>query len=95
MAAEKIHIDLDYVRTLKGNVDDTAGRLRGNVGSVKGTVDSDGKVNDELSDFMGKWDKRRGQVADTLDAVVSALKAIDESFTKTDDKLTSQLDGDG
>ncbi|MFT3852330.1 MAG: hypothetical protein QM733_06300 [Ilumatobacteraceae bacterium] len=94
MAAGKIHIQLDYVRTLKGNVDDTAGRLRGG-GNLKGTIDSDGRVDDALGDFMGKWDKRRGQVADTLDAVASALQAIDESFTATDDKLTSQLNGDG
>jgi hypothetical protein len=44
---------------------------------------------------MGKWDKRRGQVADTLDAVASALKAIDESFTETDNKLTDQVNGNG
>ena len=93
--AEKIHIDLTYVRTLKGQVDDTASRLRGDVGNVADTIDSDDKVADKLNDFMGKWDKRRRQVADTLDAVASALQAIDESFTATDDKLASQVNGGG
>lgn len=93
--AETIRIDLDYVRTLKGSVGETAGRLRGDVGSVKHTITSDDKIADKLDDFMGKWDKRRGQVADTLDAVVSALKTIDESFTDTDDKMASQINGDG
>jgi uncharacterized protein YukE len=93
--AEKIHIDLNYVRTLKGQVDGTSGHLRGKVGNVKNTIDSDDSVNDKLNDFMGKWDKRRGQVADTLDAVASALKSIDESFTQTDDKLAGQVNGTG
>jgi uncharacterized protein YukE len=93
--AEKIHIDLNYVRTLKSEVDGTAGRLRGDVGNVKDTISSDSDVNDKLHDFMGKWDKRRGQVADTLDAVASALQSIDESFTKTDDKLAAQVGGNG
>jgi uncharacterized protein YukE len=93
--AEKIHIDLDYVRTLKGEVDGTSGRLRGDVGNTSNTIDSDDSVNEKLHDFMGKWDKRRGQVADTLDAVASALKAIDESFTECDDKMTDQLNGCG
>ena len=93
--AEKIHIDLDYVRTLKGEVDGTSGRLRGDVGNTSNTIDSDDSVNEKLHDFMGKWDKRRGQVADTLDAVSSALNSIDESFTQTDDKLASQVNGGG
>jgi uncharacterized protein YukE len=93
--ADTISININYVRGLKGQVDDTSGRLRGDVGDVAHTIDSDPDVNDKLHDFMGKWDKRRGQVADTLDAVSSALNSIDESFTQTDDKLASQVNGGG
>jgi uncharacterized protein YukE len=93
--ADTIKINITYVRGLKGQVDDTSGRLRGDVGDVSHTIDSDSDVNDKLHDFMGKWDKRRRQVADTLDAVSSALNSIDESFTQTDDKLASQVNGGG
>jgi uncharacterized protein YukE len=93
--AETIKINIPYVRTLHGSVQDTAERLRGHTGDVHDTLSSDPDVSDKLHDFMGKWDKRRGQVADTLDAVVSALHAIDESFTESDEKMAAQVDGGG
>ena len=42
---------------------------------------------------MGKWDERRGELADSLDAVSSALGAISDSFSDTEDELVSQLEG--
>jgi len=92
---EKIRIDLVYVRDLHDKVSDTSERLRGHVGNVENAITSDNDIDGKLHDFMDKWDKRRRQVADTLDAVVSALHAIDESFTKDDDKMAAQINGDG
>ncbi len=93
--AEQIRIDVEYVRALHGSVGTTAGRLRGKVGNVSDTLSSDPDVSGALHDFMDKWDKRRDQVAETLDAVVSALQAIDESFTGTDEELAAQVNGEG
>ncbi len=73
---------------------DTSDRLRGKVGNVQDDLSSDPDVAGKLDDFMGKWNKRRDQVADTLDSVVSALHAIDETFTKNDEQMACQLNGD-
>ena len=91
--ADEIRIVLPYVRDLHDRVEETAQRLRGDIGDVGHTLGSDPQTQGRLDDFMGEWDKRRGQVADTLDAVGSALHAIDESFTNTDDQLAGQLIG--
>ena len=42
---------------------------------------------------MGKWDERRGELADSLDAVSGALGAISDSFTDTENELVGQLEG--
>ena len=93
--ADTIRIDIPYVRRLHDSVQDTAQRLRGNTENVNDMLSSDSDVEGKLHDFMGKWDKRRGQVADTLDAVVNALHAIDESFTESDEKMACQVNGGG
>ena len=93
--ADTIKINIPYVRALKGSVQDTADRLRGKVGDVSDTLSSDPDISGDLHDFMDRWDKRRDQVADTLDAVVSALKAIDETFCESDEQMACQINGEG
>ncbi|MEO5899096.1 MAG: hypothetical protein ABIR68_03055 [Ilumatobacteraceae bacterium] len=91
--ADKIYIDIDYVLKLHGDVTDTSSRLRGKVGKVDDIITSDDDIDGKLHDFMQKWDKRRGQVADTLDAVASGLHAIQDSFSTTDQKMADQVNG--
>ena len=90
MAAELIVVDLDYVADLRTRVTHTTTKLRqdrpGNV-----SVPSDDDIDDKLHDFMERWDKRRGQLADTLASVGEALKAMHDAFDGTDNKLTGQL----
>ena len=90
--ADRIVVDIAYVDQLKSSVDTTTGGLRGE-GGYSARVPSAGRLNDALEDFMGKWDERRGELADSLDAVSSALGAISSSFTDTEAELVSQLDG--
>ncbi len=90
--ADRIVVDIAYVDQLKSSVDTTTGGLRGE-GGYSARVPSAGRLNDALEDFMGKWDERRGELADSLDAVSSALGAISSSFTDTETELVGQLDG--
>ena len=66
--AGRIVVDIAYVDGLKSNVDTTTNGLRGD-GGYSARVPSAGRLNDALEDFMGKWDERRGELADSLDAV--------------------------
>jgi hypothetical protein len=88
--ADLIVVDLDYVADLKTRVDHTTQRLRTDRPSNASTP-SDPEMDHELHHFQKKWDKRRGELADTLAGVASALKAIHEAFAGTDDKLTGQI----
>jgi hypothetical protein len=90
--AGRIVVDIAYVDGLKANVDTTTNGLRGE-GGYSARVPSAGRLNDALEDFMGKWDERRGELADSLDAVSSALGAISTSFSDTEVELVNQLEG--
>ena len=89
--ATRIVVDLGYVDGLKSSVDSTTTGLRGE-GGQRATRAQRRRVNDALGDFLGKWDERRTELADSLDAVSTALGAISDSFAKTEDELVSQLD---
>jgi uncharacterized protein YukE len=93
--SDEIRVVVPYVRDLHTKVVDTSDRLRGKIGDVENAISSDPDLDGKLHDFMQDWDKRRRQVADTLDAVASALHAIDDSFTQNDDKMAAQINGGG
>jgi hypothetical protein len=90
--ADEIVVDLAYIADLKTRVDDTNTRLRG-AAPDSTTIASDPEMDDELAHFMNRWDKRRGQLADSMTGVSDALGAIHDSFSETDGKLASELEG--
>lgn len=92
--APVIIVDLDYVAALKGDVDTTCSTLRGDDGYEARTTTC-GEADEALDDFMGKWDERRGELADSLDAVATMLQSIYEGFSGTEQELIDGLDGGG
>ena len=92
--ADKIVVDLTYVDDLKTKVTSSKNDLSSSSPSGV-SIDSDAKMQDKLHDFMERWDKRRGELADSLAAVEQALTAIHEAFDGTECELVSQLGGGG
>lgn len=92
--AELIIVDLEVVSTLRTDVDTTRSTLREENGSEARTITC-GDVDGALEDFMGDWDERRGELADSLDAVSQLLTAIYDSFSGAQDELIDSLDGGG
>lgn len=92
--ADLIIVDLDLVSTLRTDVDTTRTTLRGESGNSARTTTC-GDVDGALEDFMGDWDERRGELADSLDAVSQLLGAIFDSFSGAQDELIDSLDGGG
>jgi hypothetical protein len=88
--ADLIVVDLDYVASLKTRVDGTTTRLRTDRPN-NASIPSDHQMDDELHHFQQRWDKRRGELADTLAGVAEALQAIHEAFAGVDDKLHGQI----
>lgn len=88
--ADLIVVDLDYVADLHIRVTNTTSRLRDDRPNDASTP-SDSDVDDKLHSFMNKWDKRRGELADTMAGVGEALQAMHDAFNGTEDQLTGQL----
>ena len=87
--ADTIHIDLDYVRTLKGEVDDTvrpAARRRRRRRRTRSTATTRSTRSCTTSWASGTSGAARWPTRSTPSP--ARCKAIDESFTETDDKLT-------
>jgi len=91
--ADQIIIDLGWVQELRADVESTKTRLRRDSDETA-RIDSSADVNDALHSFLDKWDERRGDLADTMEGVEEALQAIHDSFTKTEDELVAQLNGE-
>ncbi|MDQ3176848.1 MAG: hypothetical protein M3Q72_04770 [Actinomycetota bacterium] len=92
--APVIIVDLDFVATLRDDTNTTCETLRGDNG-YSARTSTCGEVDDKLGDFMGKWDERRGELADTLDAVSQMATAIYDGFSGTQDELIAGLNGEG
>ncbi len=88
--ADEIVVNLDYVAALRDRVERTNDRLRSSQ-PESADIPSDPEMNDELSHFMQRWDKRRGQLADSMAGVGDALTSIHDSFSQTDGRLADGL----
>lgn len=87
-----IVVDLTYVQQLHTEVSATITNLRATRPGAAGLL-SDPLSDGYLDEFQHRWDKRRGELADTLDSVASALQAIYDTFNDTDTKLAGELTG--
>jgi len=92
--APVIIVDLDFVATLRDDTNTTCTSLRGEDG-YSARTSTCGEVDGQLDDFMGKWDERRGELADSLDAVSQMLTAIFDGFDGTQNELIAGLNGEG
>ncbi len=92
--ADVIIIDLPWINQLKADISDTTGRLRQGSSDMVSLSSASG-VDGKTTDFMNKWDERRGNLADCLQGVEELLQTIHESFTMTQDELIAALEGGG
>ena len=53
------------------------------------------EVDRAYRDMSYDWDKRRGELADALEAIADCLTTTSQSFDKTDQELADALQGNG
>ena len=92
--AERIVIDMAYVRGLRHDIAGTTTRLRQSSGETA-SIDSSPDVNDRLRDLLNDCDERRGDLATVLASLEDALQCIDDSFTQTEDELVAAIEDGG
>ena len=85
-----IRADLTYLGELQAHVDSSRTDLDADEHSYRGTP-SDSRVDERLGNFSGDWDKRRGELSDSLETVTVVLTAIIDSFSGTDAAMANSL----
>lgn len=91
--ADVIIVDLPWINELKTDIHETTDRLRRDSSDAVVLTSASG-VDGRATDFMNKWDERRGNLADCLQGVEDLLQAIFESFSGTEQALIDALNGE-
>ncbi len=90
--ADVIIVDLPWIEQLKTDIGETTARLRRDSADAVVLTSASG-VDGRTTDFMNKWDERRGNLADCLEGVEQLLQTIYDSFSGTEQALIDALDG--
>lgn len=82
----RIVVDLGWVAELHGHVSDATRQLRTAPGDAV-DIPSSPVLDGGMRRFMRRWDRRAGELADTLDCVGEFLDAVHVGFSQTDEAL--------
>ena len=89
-----VRVDLDYLARLHDDVSDTIANM--DASRPEGvTIPSDSRADNILKDFQQRWDKRRGELGDSLRGVEQALATMRETWEGTDNEMACQLEEGG
>ena len=89
-----IVVDLAYLDLLADDVGSAVTKLNENVKELGGTP-SDERIHRRLGKFRGDWDKRRGELAGSLQAVHDAARLIHDTFQAFDDEAAAAMTVEG
>jgi hypothetical protein len=89
----QIIVNLPWVKSTKESISGTTDRMRTSSDDVV-SLDSAPDVDSGSTDFMNKWDERRGELAEYLKGVEDLFQAIFDAFSMTDKQLAEATQGD-
>jgi hypothetical protein len=91
----QIVVDLPWVQSTKEDISQTTGAMR-RASEDAVSLDSAPDVDGGSTDFMQKWDERRGELADFLQGVEELFQGIYDAFDMTSTDLRDAvLEGGG
>jgi hypothetical protein len=91
-ASEEIVIVYAYLDALEANARNTAEALASSSQMVKLHFDGTDEVNNAYDDFLGKWDKHRGDLHTGVTAAADAFKVVCQAFCDAEDELCAALE---
>jgi hypothetical protein len=90
----RIIVNLPWVQSTKDDVSSTTGRMREDSADVV-ALGSSPDVDGGATDFMKKWDERRGDLGDYLQGVEELLQGIYDAFDTTSTSLRDATQDSG
>lgn len=89
---EEIVIVYAYLDALAANARNTAEALAGSSQMTALHFDGCGEINSAYDDFLGKWDKHRGELHTGVTAAADAFAVVCEAFCAAEDELCAALE---
>jgi len=94
MPSAEIIIGCQYLRNLAGSIRKTADDLRSFAKLTDCRLSSAPAVDDAYGDLSGKWDERREELAEALEAIACGFETASKEFEKLDNELAAKLQDD-
>jgi hypothetical protein len=88
----RIVVDLGWLRGLQADMTATTERMSA-ASEEAVDIPSRPDVDGDTTDFMNKWDERRGDLAECLDALDGILTAVIDSFDYVNQALADATGG--
>ena len=90
--AGEILVVYAFLETLESHARTTAESLDGASQMMKLEFTDNPDVTDAYSDFLGKWDKHRGDLHTGVTAAADAFKVVCQAFCDAEDELCAALE---
>jgi hypothetical protein len=91
----EIRVAQVYLENLSRRLQSTASDMRAYTDIGTGTLACSPIVNDAYHKLGDRWDTRRGELADSLEALAEGFMTASASFGETDSRLAQQLPPSG
>jgi len=89
---EEIVIVYAYLDALAANARSTAEALASSSQMSDLYFDGNDEINNAYDDFLGKWDKHRGDLHTGVTAAADAFAVVSEAFCAAEDELCAALE---
>jgi len=94
MSSSEIIVGCQYLNNLASKLRRTADDLRDFTHLPRCNLASAPKVGGAYDHLSGKWDERRGKLAEALETIACGFDKASEEFARVDSELAGKLEGD-
>ena len=84
-------VETEYLDRLAAKADSLATELARCSSRIDWRISSSATVSDGYGEFGNKWDQRRSELAEGLEAVGSQMRSVASAFRSADNDLANQL----
>ena len=92
--SDDIVIVYAFLDTLASNAQHSADMLDDSSEAMQLSFTGNRDVENAYEDFLGKWDKHRGDLREGVAAAAQAFAAVSQAFKDCEEQLIAALDGE-
>ncbi|MDE0498034.1 MAG: hypothetical protein OXH86_11840 [Acidimicrobiaceae bacterium] len=94
MSSVEIAVGCQYLKNLATTMRQTASDLEDFARLTNCRLTSSPSVDDAYGDLSGKWDERRGKLAEALETIACSFDTASEEFSTVDSEFAAKLQDD-